>query len=91
MQTSGMTIVDKEASMQNRCKFHDIVIASAGYDAQCELLEIEFCHDGQVWQYCEVPEDIWYRFKFEENPELFFHRYIKGRYVEQRVLPRKAN
>lgn len=72
--------------MQNRCKFPSKVIASAGYDAQCELLEIEFGCDGQIWQYLEVPEDIWYRFKFGVNPEQFFHRYIKGCYVEQRVL-----
>lgn len=75
--------------MSGRCKFPGIVIASAGYDAQCELLEIEFCHDGEVWQYSEVPEDIWYHFKFGVNPDSFFHRYIKGCYVERKVLVEK--
>lgn len=69
-----------------RCKFGSMLIASAGYDAQCELLEIEFGHDGQVCQYFEVPEDIWYRFKLEASPELFFHRHIKGCYVERRIM-----
>lgn len=73
--------------MITKCRFGNIVIASAGYDAQCKLLEIEFCHDGQIWQYFDVPEDIWYRFKYEGNPESFFHRYIKGCYAEQRIMP----
>lgn len=73
--------------MGRRCKFPGAVIASAGYDAQCEVLEIEFSQDGQIWHYFSVPEDIWYRFKCGVNPELFFHRYIKGCYIEKRVLP----
>lgn len=68
--------------MNVRCKFASMIIASASYDAQCELLEIEFGYDGQIWQYFDVPEDIWYRFKGEERPELFFHKYIKGCYPE---------
>ena len=72
--------------MRTRYKFPGTVIASAGYDAQCELLEVEFCQDGQIWQYFSVPEDIWYQFKREVNPEVFFHRYIKGCYTECRVL-----
>lgn len=73
--------------MGRRYKFPGAVIASAGYDAQCEVLEIEFSQDGQIWHYFSVPEDIWYRFKCGVNPELFFHRYIKGCYIEKRVLP----
>ncbi len=72
--------------MIKKIRFGSEVIVSAGYDAQCQLLEIEFGCDGQVWQYLEVPEDIWYRFKFEVSPEIFFHRYIKGCYVERRIL-----
>lgn len=73
--------------MKNRCRFGSMAIASAGYDAQCELMEIEFVQDGQVWQYSEVPEEIWYRFKFEARPDNFFHNYIKGRFSEKRLLP----
>ncbi len=68
-----------------RYRFGSRMIASAGYDAQCQLLEIEFVNDGQVWQYLEVPEDVWYHFKSMEKPEIYFHNYIKGCYMEQRI------
>lgn len=71
----------------HRCRFGGVVISAAGYDAQCALLEVEFAQNGQVWQYMDVPEETWYRFKNEEGPDMFFHRHIKGCYSEKRVLP----
>lgn len=68
-----------------RCKFAALTIASAGYDAQYAILEVEFAHDGQVWQYLGVPEEIWYRFKKESVPDDFFHSYIQGCYDEKRI------
>lgn len=68
-----------------RCNFADLTIASAGYDAQYAILEVEFVHGGQVWQYMGVPEEIWYRFKREAVPDYFFHNYIKGCYDEKRI------
>lgn len=69
----------------HRCKFGDSVVTSAGYDAQCMLLEIEFASDGQVLQYAGVPEDLWYRFKSVSGPEPFFRKHIQGRFREKRV------
>ena len=69
-----------------RCKFGGAAIASAGYDAQRTVLEIEFTVDGQVWQYLGVPEELWYRFKSVPRPELFFRAYIQGSYAESRIL-----
>lgn len=68
-----------------RCNFAALTIASAGYDAQYAILEVEFVHGGQVWQYMGVPEEIWYRFKREAVPDYFFHNYIKGCYEEKRI------
>ena len=68
-----------------RCNFGAVTIASAGYDAQYEILEVEFVYGGQIWQYTGVPEDIWYRFKRETVPEHFFHSYIKGCYDEKQI------
>ena len=68
-----------------RCNFAAATIASAGYDAQYAVLEVEFAQDGQIWQYLGVPEDIWYRFKREAGPDTFFHSYIKGCYMEKRI------
>ncbi len=71
----------------HRCRFGGTAIAAAGYDAQCALLEVEFTRSGQVGQYVGVPEETWYRFRSEEGPDLFFHRHIKGYYVEKRIFP----
>lgn len=56
------------------------MIKSAGYDAQQQMLEIEFANNGQIWQFDNVPEDIWYRFRSHHLPELFFHNFIMGHY-----------
>lgn len=68
-----------------RCRFAAPTIASAGYDAQYAVLEIEFARDGQVWQYLGVPEELWYRFRREAWPDHFFHSHIKGCYDEKKL------
>lgn len=73
--------------MEKRYQFRGLLIVSAGYNAQCELLEIEFGHDKHVWQYLDVPEDIWYQFKYDTSPDCFFHKFIKGQYTERRMIP----
>ena len=65
-----------------RCNFGGETIASVGYNAQCAVLEVEFVKEGQIMQYMDVPEEIWYRFRSGEVPDIFFHKYIKGRYDE---------
>lgn len=69
-----------------RCKFAARTVASAGYDAQYAVLEVEFAQDGQVMQYLGVPEDLWYRFRRETWPDDFFHSNIKGCYTERRIV-----
>lgn len=64
-------------------------IESAGYDAQCALMEIRFTSGGEVWQYCGVPEELWYSFKGEARPDTFFHQHIKGCFEEKRILTDK--
>ncbi|MCM1569223.1 MAG: KTSC domain-containing protein [Roseburia sp.] len=72
-----------------RCRFGGTVIDSAGYDAQCAILEIEFARDGQIWQYAGVPEEIWYCLKKGDMPDCFFHKFIKGQYTESRICAAK--
>lgn len=71
-----------------RRKFAAMMIASAGYDAQYAVLEVEFVRDGQIWQYHGVPEEIWYRFRRETRPDDFFRRFIQGSYIEKKMRPR---
>ena len=70
--------------------FGSPLIASAGYNAQCELLEVEFVQNGKILQYANVPEEIWYQFRQERCPEAFFHKYIKGFYREK-LMPKKQS
>lgn len=60
-------------------------VLTAGYDAQCAVLEIEFSKEGQIRQYQNVSEDIWYMFKQGSLPDLFFHSMIKGNYEEKKI------
>ena len=71
-----------------RFRFASVTIASAGYDALREVLEVEFTRDGQIVRYYEVPEDIWYRFRRESSPDKFFHSSIKGYFAEKRIKSR---
>jgi hypothetical protein len=59
-------------------------IASLGYDAEASILEVEF-HSGAVWQYYDVPENIYYDMKNFGSLGKFFNTNIKGQYTESRV------
>lgn len=61
------------------------MIRSAGYDAQRQVLEMEFASDGQICQFDNVPEEIWYRFRSHQLPALFFQHFIMGHYPERKM------
>ena len=54
------------------------MIRSAGYDAQRQVLEMEFASDGQICQFDNVPEEIWYRFRSHHLPALIFPTFHYG-------------
>lgn len=60
-------------------------IASAGYDALCAVLELEFLTDGQVWQFYDVPECVWYEWRNTEAALAFFHTNIAGKYRSELI------
>lgn len=78
---------EEEGTFMKRCRFGGMVVYSAGYDAQCAVLEIEFTGDGEIWQYLGVSEEIWYCFKQGDAPDSYFQKFIKGHFPEGRVLP----
>ena len=82
---SGVTTsrMRKREQKMKRIMWANPMIKSAGYDAQQQMLEIEFANNGQIWQFDNVPEDIWYRFRSHHRPELFFHNFIMGHYPER--------
>jgi len=56
---------------------------SIGYDAESSTLEIEF-QSGEIWQYYEVPESIFYEMKSVSIGK-YFQLMIKNQYKEKRV------
>ena len=60
------------------------MIKSIGFDAKYSTLEIEF-NSGEVWQYFDFPESLWYEFVSSDSKGKFFHREIKKQYSESRV------
>ena len=59
-------------------------IASLGYDSDTSTLEVEF-HSGAVWQYHDVPENVYYDMKNSESLGKFFNANIKRQYAESQV------
>ena len=62
--------------------FSSTYIEAIGYDAQRELLEVRMTGSGKVKRYANVPEEIWYRFRESADPDIYYRRYICGRFPE---------
>jgi hypothetical protein len=60
-------------------------ISSIGYEGKKSILEIEFINH-QVWQYLDVPNPVWYKFKSAASMGKYFNTHIRGKYVEIRIL-----
>lgn len=59
-------------------------IASIGYDAGGRILEVEF-HDGGVYDYFDVPPEVFTDFMAASSKGQYFHRHIKDVYQYERV------
>lgn len=70
----------------SRLKIGGAEIQTAGYDAQCKLLEVEFTRDGQVWQYENIPEEMWYGLRAAGEPSAYIRKNITGRFAERCIL-----
>jgi len=54
-------------------------LASVGYDAESQILEIEF-HNGGVYQYAGVPEEVYEGLLSADSQGKYFHANIKNNY-----------
>jgi hypothetical protein len=62
-------------------------VKSIGYDADSLTLEVEFVH-GAVFQYFEVPLEVFIAFQSADSKGAFINQRIrKGRYRYQRLRP----
>jgi hypothetical protein len=64
--------------------FESSNIYKIGYELSTYTLEVEF-QNRSVYQYFDVPEQIWKQFKIAESKGKFLHDSIKGSYRYSRV------
>lgn len=63
----------------NRIPVNSEMIESIGYDTISETLELAFI-EGQIYQYIEVPENVFMKLMYAESKSEFFNSYVKERY-----------
>lgn len=59
-------------------------LASVGYDAATNTLEIKFCSGG-VYQYATVPESVYSALMEADSLGKYFYRHIRDRYLTTRI------
>ncbi len=59
-------------------------LASVGYDTATQTLEIEFL-SGSVYQYYNVPENLYEQLMQAGSKGRFFHQYIRNGYPYSRI------
>lgn len=64
---------------------HSTMANAVGYDAQENLLQVEFSC-GAVYQYEDVDEETWEALQESESVGRFFNQEIKGYYESRRVI-----
>lgn len=60
-------------------------IASVGYDVGRRLLEVEFKESGDVYQYLEVPSEVYEGLLASESRGRYLNTSIKGVFEYRRV------
>lgn len=57
---------------------------SIGYDTGMRTLKIEF-NTGSVYQYFDVPEEVYERLLDSASLGSYFHHYIRNKYMNAKV------
>lgn len=60
-------------------------LASVGYKKREKTLEIRFKSNGSVYQYKDVPEDVYNNLMSAESKGQFLHNNIRGVYQYERL------
>lgn len=59
-------------------------LASVGYDAENEILEVEFNHGG-IYQYFDVPLDVYEELMEASSHGVYFSANIRNNYTTQKL------
>ncbi|WP_285117225.1 KTSC domain-containing protein [Leifsonia sp. fls2-241-R2A-40a] len=62
--------------------FDSSVIASAGYDAAVQTLEVEFA-SGEIYRYRLVPRRVWRELRDADSAGAYFNAVVRDRYPEE--------
>ena len=81
----GKIVLKNEFSRIKRTPVSSSSIAFVGYDAQKQILEIEF-HHGAVYQYFDVPKEMYEGLLNATSHESYFFNEIREKYKDQKVL-----
>ncbi|NEW79035.1 MAG: KTSC domain-containing protein [Gelidibacter sp.] len=68
----------------NRQSVESSNLASIGYDAENEILEVEFNHGG-IYQYFDVPENVYEELMNAESHGKYFSANIRNDYEYQKI------
>ena len=83
LQTLLVLLTEKEGKM-NKQSVKSSNINSIGYDLETRTLEIEF-HSGGVYQYYNVPENIYRGLMNADSYGSYFHKNIKSNYKYKKL------
>jgi hypothetical protein len=61
------------------------MLASIGYDATEQILEVKFVSNGQVWQYLEVAPEVFKALLEAPSKGKFMRAQVIGCYEERRI------
>ncbi|MCL1902587.1 MAG: KTSC domain-containing protein [Alphaproteobacteria bacterium] len=70
--------------MEQRTSVVSSNIKSVGFDSASQILEIEF-HSGGIYQYFNVPAEIYNGIMNAPSKGKFFHQFIRGNYEFIRI------
>lgn len=60
-------------------------IAYAEYDVMYGVLEVKFRQNGQIWQFYDVPETVWYGFCKSGGLRAYINTNIIGMYPARKM------
>lgn len=68
-----------------RVHVNSSALESVGYDADKQILELEFRDNGGIWQYFNLKPSFFKKFVNSDSLGRFFVTKIKAKYKEKRV------
>lgn len=70
--------------MRHRVAVESKLLASVGHDPVSQVLEVEFCN-GSVYEYYEVPDELFSALLTAESPGTFFLERIRDGFKYRRM------